>query len=400
MAKNKYPGVRGRDGRYTYRYSVAVVDPITKRKKRKQKETEAYPTAKAAYEAGILITSRKLQGQLVDEKNVDLENWVKRWIEDYELEREVKASTLRMRQYAVDVIVRYLGSNTLVRDVSKAAYQKMLNTMKKDGMSKNTIRIVHGGCSMLFSDAVRKEIIAETPTLGAIVPAFRKTTVDLDEDDLNELPEYLEKEELKKFLSIARFQLNAMMYAVFLVLAYTGLRIGELRALQWSDFDRDAGVLKIKKTLFTTSNLQKYVFQTPKTKWSRRDVSIGQTVTKALVALEKWQKSFKVECGENYHKDRDFIFISEDLPGFPICDILIRRYMRKILKMAELPKLTPHSLRHTHVSLLAENKNVRLEDIQARCGHRNGSTITLIYLHVTKKKQKEMPDHFEYVIQS
>lgn len=401
MAKNKYPGVRQRNGRYSYRYSVEVVDPLTKKRKRKQKETEAYATAKAAYEAGILIASKKLQGVLVDEKNISLEDWKNRWLEDYELEREVKKSTLRMRTYAVEVMIRYLGGNVLLRDVTRADYQRMLNQLKKDGFSKNSIAIVHSGGRTLFLDAVRKEVIAESPTRGAIVPAFRKNTVVPGEENDSDLPEYLEKDELKKFLEVGRFALNHLLYTVFLTFAYTGLRIGELRALQWSDFDREKGLLKINKTLFTTSNIHKYAFQTPKTKWSKRDVSIGDTVVKALVALEKWQRTVRMEAGNDYHKDSDFIFISETAPGYPICDLNIRRTMYKVLEQAKLPlSLTPHSLRHTHVSLLAESPKVKLEDIQQRLGHRNGSAVTLIYLHVTKKRQQELPDHFENVMRA
>jgi len=407
MAKKKYPNVRERDGRFTYRYSVDVIDPISKVKKRKQKETESFPTAKAAYEAGILITSKQLQGQLVDEKNINLEDWSIRWIDEYALERQVKPSTLRLRKYGLDVLKRYLGVNTLVRDVSKPMYQRILNKMKQDGLGKNTILTVHGASKLLFYDAVRKEIISDNPTDNSVIPAFHQTIISsnelekLDNLDEFEIPQYMEKEELKVFLQIARFMFNPMVYAAYLVLSYTGLRLGELRALQWSDFDRDKGILNINKTLFTMGNVHNYVFQTPKTKWSRRKVTIGDTVVKALSVLETWQKELKLERGNSYFQEANFIFISDKFPGYPISDGLIRSYMKQALVSAGLPtSLSPHSLRHTHVSLLAESPKVKLEDIQQRLGHRNGSAVTLIYLHITKKRQNEMPDHFETVMRA
>ncbi len=74
--------------------------------------------------------------------------------------------------------------------------------------------------------------------------------------------------------------------------------------------------------------------------------------------------------------------------------------MRKVLNDAELPvNLTPHSLRHTHVSLLASNPRVGLPEIQARIGHKSSSKVTeLIYLHVTKNRQMKIADDFEWAI--
>ena len=68
--------------------------------------------------------------------------------------------------------------------------------------------------------------------------------------------------------------------------------------------------------------------------------------------------------------------------------------MIRLLKIAGLNQdLTPHSLRHTHVSLLAE-AGVSLPDIMDRLGHGDDDTTKLIYLHVTKKKKKEASQRF------
>lgn len=60
----KYPGVREKDGRFTYRYSI----PGTSKTGRKQKETPSFPTAKQAYEAGIRIKAELLNGVYFEEK--------------------------------------------------------------------------------------------------------------------------------------------------------------------------------------------------------------------------------------------------------------------------------------------------------------------------------------------
>lgn len=64
------PGVRERNGRYTFRYSVPVVKGG--KQTRKQKETESFATVQEAYDAGILIKANKLQGKPIDPKNLTL----------------------------------------------------------------------------------------------------------------------------------------------------------------------------------------------------------------------------------------------------------------------------------------------------------------------------------------
>lgn len=68
--------------------------------------------------------------------------------------------------------------------------------------------------------------------------------------------------------------------------------------------------------------------------------------------------------------------------------------MKRLLKFAGLnQKLTPHSLRHTHTSLLAEAK-VSLEQIMDRLGHADDYTTKSIYLHVTKEMKKDASKKF------
>lgn len=247
------------------------------------------------------------------------------------------------------------------------------------------------------------------------MPAFRKINyIQGQPKNLKAgLPRYLEKSELKTFLEVARFVLTMYQwYVVFLVLSYTGLRLGELRALQWTDFDRKKQSLNITKHLYAPNSLREYELTPPKNDTSEREIRIGEIVVKALIELEKLQQELKREHGDNYHHDTitldwtgetfeaDFIFTSIDFAGYPCCEVYVRKQMKYVLEAAKLPNsLSPHSLRHTHVSILAENPKVQLTDIQQRLGHKQGSKITeLIYLHVTRERQKQMPDHFEWVM--
>jgi len=72
--------------------------------------------------------------------------------------------------------------------------------------------------------------------------------------------------------------------------------------------------------------------------------------------------------------------------------------MARLLKLAGLaPELTPHSLRHTHTSLLAE-AGASLEEIMQRLGHTDDDTTRRVYLHVTKDMKKEAARKFDQLM--
>ncbi|MNW64199.1 Tyrosine recombinase XerD [compost metagenome] len=102
---------------------------------------------------------------------------------------------------------------------------------------------------------------------------------------------------------------------------------------------------------------------------------------------------------ERYH-DEDFVFAEtgDDLPGYPTYIKKIENRMARLLKLAGLNEdLTPHSLRHTHVSLLAQ-AGVELHEIMDRLGHKDDDTTKHVYLHVTKRKKKEASRKFDELL--
>ncbi|WP_327204678.1 MULTISPECIES: tyrosine-type recombinase/integrase [Paenibacillus] len=102
----------------------------------------------------------------------------------------------------------------------------------------------------------------------------------------------------------------------------------------------------------------------------------------------------------SYH-DQGFIFARVGkFAGYPQVIKMVELRMKRLLKLAGLnPDLTPHSLRHTHTSLLAEAE-ATLEQIMQRLGHANDEITRRIYLHITKPKRKEAAQKFSELMRA
>ncbi len=190
-------------------------------------------------------------------------------------------------------------------------------------------------------------------------------------------------------------------YLVFLILAYTGIRVGELVALKWKDVDFKNNTISITKTYYNSNNnTVEYQLVPPKTRKSRRKIVVDEDVINALKEHKKVQNKVIEQLGDNYY-NKDFIFAKmERQHGYPIVVKTVQNRMARLLAIANLNReLTPHSLRHTHTSLLAE-AGVRLEQIMDRLGHSDDQITKDVYLHVTQEMKKEASQKFSELMRS
>ncbi len=392
--------VRERDGKYSYRYYVPTTKIVNGVEKKTSKEMESprFDTVQEAVDFGILIQAQKIQKTLKYETNITVSAWSKVWLKEYTIEREPSKNTIKSRQFGLSVIINTFGAFPL-NGVSDSAYQDFLYKLKEDGRRRSTITTIHTAASLMFEHALRKGLITNDPTSYAKIPKDKQAARKPGEKR-QVLPKFLEKDELKKFIEVSRFVLTPNFWAFFLLLAYTGLRPAEAAGLQWDDIDTKNRTIDVNKQLDASSVLR-YSFAPTKNEQSERVVTYGNTLAKALDVLKNWQNTERLSAKEFNPKD-NFVFWSTDYPGYPVPLTNIGYIMRLVLKEAELPmSLTPHSFRHTHVSLLASNPRVGLPEIQSRIGHKgNSKTTTLIYLHVIKKRQEQMGDDFEWAINS
>lgn len=154
-----------------------------------------------------------------------------------------------------------------MKDITGKIYQDALNDLKDQGYSDSTREGIHRTGRMIFQKALEMELIKKDPTEFAYLKKDKKTIEQLEE----EIPKYLEKEELALFLKTAKNHGLEHDYLMFLILSYTGIRVGELVALKWKDVDFVNHTISLTKTYYNpTNNTLKYLLVTPKTRKSQR----------------------------------------------------------------------------------------------------------------------------------
>ncbi len=144
-------------------------------------------------------------------------------------------------------------------------------------------------------------------------------------------------------------------YLAFLILAYTGIRVGELVALKWKDIDFLNHTISITKTYYNpNNNTMEYQLLPPKTRKSRRKIVVDEDVIQALKYHKKAQNQVIKRLSVDYY-NKDFVFAKMERQfGYPIVIKNVRDRMKRLFRIAGLnEELTPHSLRYTHTSLLA-----------------------------------------------
>ncbi|MCF6411505.1 Arm DNA-binding domain-containing protein [Alkalihalobacillus sp. EGI L200015] len=260
-------------------------DPITGKKKFSSKG--GFKTKKEAQLAAAEIEKEVYENTYVKEQDVVFKDFTLEWIKIYS--ESAKISSVRNRKHNIDHLNRFFGHKK-IKDISRKQYQAMLTSLHKEGYAFNTLDGIHSTGRMVFNKAVEFNIIKSTPCEFAKIPR-KVETVEEVENNNGEI-KFMEKPELIRFLSAAKEKGIDKDFPLFLTLAYSGLRVGELIALKWADINMTRATLRVTKTYYNPSNRTKeYQLLTPKTKGSIRTIKMDPDVIMVLKKHKEHQKN-------------------------------------------------------------------------------------------------------------
>lgn len=274
--------------------------------------------------------------------------------------RTVKQSTYKRNCGACKSIMKILGADTLVESLN-AGYirERFLATGRTPGtMNEWMTRL-----KALLRWGYRNDYISSIAYLNKIerfkdIPHRKKI-----ED------KFLESAEVRNLLDGMKVT-KWKVLTEFLVLS--GLRFGEVAALERSDIDLKKREIHVSKNYDYIND----VVTTPKTDFSIRDVYIQDELFKVC------KNVLLLSQGDNIIQFSKLLFpgtIHEHIDYYAYAKYLRETSLRIIGR-----KITPHALRHTHASLLME-QGIDIDSISKRLGHNNSHVTKEIYLHVTQK---------------
>lgn len=301
------------------------------------------------------------------------------WMEQYK--NTVKESTLNktLNLFKLHILPHY---GKMYIDMIKVTHsQEAINKWFK--ILKN-YRILNNYTSLVFKHGMKLGIIKDNPTALVTIPILKE---NYDEEKAEN---YYTKDELIQFLNYVKNSGFPKWHALFRLLAFSGCRKGEILALTWEDLNFKKSTLNISKTL-TTGLENKLIVQTPKTKKSKRVLSMDE---KTMLIMKEWKTQQAKEMlmyGYNTMGKNQLVFTN--LKNEFINPQKIGQKIKPIIKNLDLKPITPHGFRHTHCSLLFE-AGATVKEVQDRLGHSDIKTTMNIYTHVTQKKKEETADKF------
>ncbi|MGO4065558.1 site-specific integrase [Staphylococcus pseudintermedius] len=235
---------------------------------------------------------------------------------------------------------------------------------------------------MVLDYAVTLKVIADNPFTHTKTPRKKENASN------NETALYYTSGELKKFLSFTEYK--PLYHAIFRTLAFTGMRRGELLALQWQDIDFNKATLSINKTWSKVEN--GYIIQPPKTKKSIREISIDSTTLDILKGWKRYQQEESFKYGHNTMNKSQYVFTNVS-NNKPLNIKFIFDTLKLLCERHDFKRIKVHGFRHTHCSLLFE-AGLSVQEVQSRLGHSDIQTTMNIYAHVTEKQRDNVAEKF------
>lgn len=313
------------------------------------------------------IKALQLLNEKIAEKTNSYDNCtLKRAVDLYvkELAFNVTTATKKRNKGALNSIMAILGPDNQLNRITAAFVR---NRFIESGKPARTLNGYITRFSAFIRWAYRHDLIDNTACIDKLKP-FKDSTV---RSRIQE--KYLEPDELQKLLNQMPDEANKLTTQF---LALTGMRIGELVALEEADLEEDT--IHITKTYNPVSRETTH----GKTFAACRDIHIQSELKACIKQIRALMRLRKIRAGVP-RSPYFMISVSGKRLNYYSFEAYFKEYTEKILNRP----LTPHALRHTHVSILSE-LGYPLDAIARRVGHEDSRVTKQIYLHITQKTKK------------
>lgn len=362
-----YPQV-GPDGKVYYRGSIWTKDALGRRVRRyaRGKSTQAVRDKLAAIKAGA-------SGGVAGAKPQTLAEYLPSWLADLErgrVGRKVRGATVRGYAQHAARWVKLLGHERLDR-LTPAQVTAALDSLVAQGLSARTVEHARATLRRALKDAQAKGLVSRNAAAEATGPEREQ---DPDASDRVLAPadalRLLDATEEDRFGPLFRVALG------------TGLRLGELLGLRWSDVESD--ILRVRRSLAQQAD-GSYDFGETKTRGSRRAVSLSEVAREGLAAQRDQQAEDRAKAGDAW-RDLDLVFSDE--VGGPLPPWRASKAFRSAADALGLTAVQFHDLRHSAASLMFA-AGVPLRVVSETLGHSSIAITSAVYVHLVDDARRE-----------
>jgi integrase len=289
---------------------------------------------------------------------MSLEEYLDIWLEN--IKGSIRSTTWLRYEGVVRLYLKpYLGKIKL-NDLKPFQIQRFYTQLREQGRSPRQIELTHATLRRAYFIAVRQGYVAMNPVKQVDPPRVPQKELTILDDN-----------QVREFMIAAQGNRHETLY--FLAIT-TGIRQGELLGLKWQDVDWATKEIFVQRQLQWVSG-EGYTFSPPKTKTGRRKIALGEEAMKRLTGHRKKQD---LERLSNQWQEHDLVFPSTI--GTPMGLRNLLRSFKQLLKLARLPDMRFHDLRHTAATLMLMN-GIPIIVVSRRLGHSKPSVTLDIYSH-------------------
>lgn len=358
------------------RYAERYLNPLTMKQEKvsvtMDKDTKSNrKLAQDALQSKIDSIISKLTVE-VKKEDIRLSELVELYL-DYQ-HSTLEASTYKRNLFAMKSLMHILGKDTVVDRLTAGYVRRCLADQNEKACTSNE-RIKR--LKAMIRWGYNNDYIQDIRWLD-------KLTLFKDDEKRAKLEDkFLESSELAVLLdnmSVDKWRFLAKLTAL------SGLRCGEAIALEQKDVDFDNRIIHVTKTYDSINE----IVSTPKTMTSYRDVYMQDELLSLCKLIHSYMQREQLMC--NY---RTSLFIS-DVNGNHLDYYAYNKYLGEVSIKTIGKKVTSHFMRHTHVSLMAE-QGIPFDVIARRLGHTDSKITKQIYFHVTEKLKEKDNDTIKNV---
>ncbi len=315
-------------------------------------------------------------GTFMEPTKVNLENYLRLWIDTAETLTISGKTAERYRQLIEKQIIPHLGSKPLqkLRAVHISAWHTtLLKECAHDGipLAARTVGHAQRVLRKALSDAVKHELISRNPASIVAPPTIAHEEMTI-----------LTGDQVKDVITCVR---DSVIFLHVVLLLATGMRRGELMGLQWRDLDLDAGKLQIERAIEKTKAHGLRV-KAPKTRHGRRRITLPEGAVSVLRQYRKEQLELRVALGMGRLPDEAYVFGTPDGeardPGY------LTLAWKRLVAAGRVPKVTLQALRHSHASALIA-RGTDAVTVSRRLGHGSPAITMSVYAHLFDKSDEQ-----------